>query len=169
MQSEFVDGLAYLEVGAIYAVNKNQVPLVSKAGFPMRSIVWNVTDSRGNTGKIYEYVMKSAMWKIMNIQNATGVHNFYNEKTEKFNEEALVGARCGGSIALDELSTFGHKVKMYVPLEFYRMVTNPETIGEAVNSVKKNDEPANSASTQGQSRQTVTIADTIDFDDGIPF
>jgi hypothetical protein len=160
-KTELVDGLAYLEFSGVYTNDRNGVALVSKKGEPMFNLAWNATDSRGNSSKIYDFVTSSTMWKVVNIQNATGRKGFFTSGSETFNVEPLAGAFCGAAIAKDQ---YGPKIKMYVPMAFYKMVLDPSSVKQA--------NPKNTVEQSGfTSPKSVpgTQIGALDDDDGIPF
>lgn len=164
---ELVDGLAYLEFSGVYTLDRNKNPLISKKGEPMFNVAWSVTDSRGNVGKVYDLITSSTMWKVHNIENATGKKGFFSAGASSFNIAPLAGASCGASIAKDE---YGPKIKMYLPMAFYKMVLDPNVIQNTKNSNPPASEgfktpPAG----QSPSSHTGVKAMFIDEDDGIPF
>ncbi len=63
----------------IVNTTRDGAPLVAKSsGLPMVKIKFDVTDSKGATTKIYEYLTSKASWKIKTLLDAIGKSDLYN-------------------------------------------------------------------------------------------
>lgn len=163
MENKLINGIAYCEVKFVSTTDRNGMPLVSKkTGDPMVNVQLNVVDKEGNTGVIYDYMMKSTPWKMFNLENATGRKGFYNAETGHFNTSVFLGASCCASIERDENPSYGSKIKTYIPIAFFNVAA--EQGKNTHNQVA--DEPQNSSLSSGYSPGIISIEDD---DDGIPF
>lgn len=150
-------GFAYVEVYAGYNNRKDGSPITTKTGFPMCSLSVNVVDKDANVGKKTVWVPSNMEAKIINIENAFGIANFFDSKTSRFNVEKLIGRAAG--VALKHDDTYGVNFEMFVPIIFYEHITSSADKGNAKQLLKGKDGV----------REMYTKVDSAKFDDDIPF
>src|ERR1700756_5042771 len=113
-------GFAYVEIYAGYNNGKDGSPLTNKNGFPMCTLSVNVVDKDANVGKKTIWVSSNVTSRIINIESAFRIENFFDSKTSRFSIEKIVG-KCAGTV-LEADEKYGVNFKTFVPIAFYELL-----------------------------------------------
>jgi hypothetical protein len=133
-------GWGYFQISRVDTLTKDGKPLVSKKGNPMLKVNLQVTDSRGATEFVTDWIVSDLDWKIANVQEALQITNLYDKQTGRF-DIALLQNKCGAcSLDIQSSDQYGDsvRIKMYVPMEFIKMLNQEEKV-EALPLKTKND------------------------------